>query len=370
MQGLDECSVDAVVCDPPYGLEFMGKEWDRLGAETEAASDTPAFRSGHGGLGSPSPNGAVPFGGGGQRVRYGSSAASMQDWHQAWATEALRILKPGGHLLAAGGTRTFHRLVCAIEDAGFEIRDCIAHMYGSGFPKSLNLDGDWQGFGTALKPGFEPWTLARKPLVGTVAQNVLEHGTGALNIDGTRIQGADDTTTRHSSSSSSYLTGEIGAVQPKQEPYTTGSTLGRWPANVTLSHLDECEAVGERKVKAHWSQPTRGENDGAISYGQGGKGEPVGYADPDGTETVTAWNCAEGCPVAELDRQSGNVKGAVSNSRGHTGTFDFGTHEIQDSYADTGGASRFFYQAKASRAEREAGLGGSGEGAPRNAHPT
>src|SRR5690606_17682322 len=104
----------------------------------------------------------------------------------------LRVLKPGGHLLAFGGSRTWHRLQSGIEDAGFEIRDSIAWLYGSGFPKSRNLDGDWEGWGTALKPAFEPIVMARKPLVGTVAANVLAYGTGALNIDATRIGDGSD----------------------------------------------------------------------------------------------------------------------------------------------------------------------------------
>ncbi len=130
---------DSVVCDPPYGLEFMGKEWDKLGATNEEADDCPSWRPGHGGSGVASGSGSVPFGGGGKRIRYGSSAKSMQEWHHSWAVEVLRVLKPGGHLLAFGGTRTYHRLVCAIEDAGFEIRDCIMWVYGSGFPKSLDI---------------------------------------------------------------------------------------------------------------------------------------------------------------------------------------------------------------------------------------
>ncbi|MFT4021997.1 MAG: DNA methyltransferase, partial [Acinetobacter sp.] len=179
MKQLPDSSVDSIVTDPPYGLNFMGKKWDY---------DVP----------------------------------SVQIWQ-----ECLRVLKPGGHLLAFAGTRTQHRMACNIEDAGFEIRDMIAWVYGSGFPKShdvskaidkvmgaerevigenkfahrngkknLNCYGvasrpdetaphteqakQWQGFGTALKPALEPITLARKPFKGTVAQNVLEHGTGAI----------------------------------------------------------------------------------------------------------------------------------------------------------------------------------------------
>ncbi len=138
---LPDGSVDAVVTDPPYELGFMGKKWDGTG------------------------------------VAYNP---------KLWG-ENLRVLKPGGHLLSFGGSRTWHRLACAVEDAGFEIRDSIAWLYGSGFPKSHNLKGDWEGWGTALKPAFEPVVVGRKPLSGTVAANVLAHGTGALNIDGCRV---------------------------------------------------------------------------------------------------------------------------------------------------------------------------------------
>jgi site-specific DNA-methyltransferase (adenine-specific) len=182
-------SIDSIVTDPPYGLNFMGKKWDY---------DVP----------------------------------SVEVWE-----ECLRVLKPGGHLLAFAGTRTQHRMAVRIEDAGFEIRDMIAWVYGSGFPKSHNLKGEWQAWGTALKPALEPITVARKPLIGTVAANVLEHGTGAINVDGCRVSGKD-TTTRHNSSSS-CMTGKIGAVQPVQESYTTGSPLGRWPANLIHDGSEE-----------------------------------------------------------------------------------------------------------------------------------
>lgn len=139
LQKLEAGGVDAVITDPPYGLSFMGKKWDY---------DVPAV--------------------------------------EVWA-ECLRVLKPGGHLLAFAGTRTQHRMAARIEDAGFEIRDVIAWIYGSGFPKSRNLKGEFEGWGTALKPALEPITVARKPLDGTVAENVHQHGTGALNIDECRV---------------------------------------------------------------------------------------------------------------------------------------------------------------------------------------
>jgi hypothetical protein len=295
MVGMDEASVDAIVTDPPYGLEFMGKAWDR-----------------------------VP-----------------QEWHVAWAHGALRVLKPGGHLLAFGGTRTHHRLVCAVEDAGFEIRDSLMWLYGSGFPKSHNLKGDWEGWGTALKPAHEPIVVARKPLIGTVAANVLEHGTGALNVDGCRIG-------------------------TERKPKPTVST-GRWPANVVLSHAEGCVCVGERRVRSVGTGAGAESNASGIKHGTGsgatylGRKASAAHYGEDGMEAVEAWECAPGCPVAELDAQSGErVSGTAvggfhrrsnktANCYGH---FVGERTEGDVTYGDAGGASRFFYCAKASRKER------------------
>ena len=236
---LPDNSVDAIVTDPPYGLSFMGKRWDY---------DVPSV--------------------------------------DVWA-ECLRVLKPGGHLLAFAGTRTQHRMAVRIEDAGFEIRDMIAWVYGSGFPKSLDVskaidkaagaerevvatvkktpsassanmnDGwvrpwgegkttmditapatdaarQWSGWGTALKPALEPITVARKPLVGTVAANVLQHGVGALNIDGCRVPGAKPDTTRGASTKASSMVGTLGAQGRIEDDGT-----GRWPANLIHDGSDE-----------------------------------------------------------------------------------------------------------------------------------
>ena len=190
MRTMPDASVDAVVTDPPYGLSFMGKRWDY---------DVP----------------------------------SVEIWEQC-----LRVLKPGGYLLAFAGTRTQHRMAVRIEDAGFEIRDMIAWMYGSGFPKSHNLQDDRQGWGTALKPAMEPITMARKPFKGTVADNVQMYGTGAINIDGCRIETDDGyidnaVTQGVNTARTSY--------DPRQERRTfQPSTVGRWPANVLH---DGCEDV-------------------------------------------------------------------------------------------------------------------------------
>lgn len=236
LRELDAESVDAVATDPPYSLAFMGKAWDSH----------------------PSP-------------------AAFQAWCREWAAECLRVLKPGGRLLAFGGTRTIHRLISGVEDAGFEIRDMLTYLYGTGFPKSHNIGN---GMGTALKPGWEGITLARKPLTGTVAANVEQHGTGALNIDGCRI------------------------APSGQRP---SFTPGRWPSNVVL--------------------------------------------DPEAAAMLDA-------SVAPSTSRIGRPRGAASGD-------GWGMTATGAEYADTGGPSRYFYCAKASRREREAGVGGQG----RNVHP-
>ena len=228
MRELADESIDAVITDPPYGINFMGKAWDGAAIAEAAVSGVDHLTT---------TERSVSMHAG----RYDLTVTAnrrFQGWCEAWATEAFRVLKPGGHLLAFGGTRTYHRLTAGIEDAGFEIRDCLAWLFGSGFPKSLDVSkaidkaagaerevvgqvaklesygpnevygsgpdhggvmditapatpevAAWEGWGTALKPAHEPIVLARKPLAGTVAGNVLAHGTGALNIDGCRTEG-------------------------------------------------------------------------------------------------------------------------------------------------------------------------------------
>lgn len=234
LRGMADASVDAVVTDPPYGLGFMGKAWDSF-----TAADMPMRRSG--------PQDAVNAGmsrqGGRQRAgadyqrRQVADMHAFQAWCEEWAVECLRVLKPGGHLLAFGGTRTYHRLVCAIEDAGFEIRDQIGWAFGSGFPKSHN--GPWGG--TALKPAWEPICMARKPLIGTVADNWREHGVGALNIDACRV-GGDVRFNPAAANKPGGNSLNLSAVGMPQD--AAGRTVeGRWPANLIHDGSDEVLAA-------------------------------------------------------------------------------------------------------------------------------
>lgn len=317
---LEDNSVDSIVTDPPYELGFMGKKWDSTGI-----------------------------------------AYNPDLWR-----ECLRVLKPGGHLLSFGGSRTWHRIAVAIEDAGFEVRDSIAWLYGSGFPKSLdvakaiegkittgssnkkdfkNLNGEqiergnwginkqaenqgyrpenydltagetrlgkldpttpeaqqWEGWGTALKPAFEPVIVARKPLIGTVAENVLTYGTGGLNIDGSRIGTREHQPQFRPASASGPSNG--GVAFGDREGRDASYTEGRWPANVILDE-HTAELLDEQS---------------GISNGK------VGMTGKTGS--------------------SNSVYGNYSQSAVRT-----------EGTTDKGGASRFFYVAKASKRDRNEGL--------------
>ena len=230
---LAEASVDSVVCDPPYHLTSIHKRFAKT-AGADRQPGTEAYgRLTRGFMGKTWDGGDVSF------------------QPETWAA-VLRVMKPGAHLVAFGGTRTYHRMVCAIEDAGFEVRDQIGWLYGSGFPKSHNIGDGW---GTALKPAWEPIVLARKPFKGTVAANVLAHGTGALNIDGCRVDFAseDDQAAAAAATAAQRLChdapghvmkglgGTTGFKNPRASlaPYLAKMDKGRWPANVILSYPED-----------------------------------------------------------------------------------------------------------------------------------
>lgn len=265
------------------------------------------------------------------------SGHKFQDWVRLWARECLRVLKPGGHLLAFGAARQYHRLACGLEDAGFEIRDQIMWVFGSGFPKSHNLSGEFEGWGTALKPGHEPICMARKPLVGTVAANVLAHGTGALNIDACRIPtgealrtGSGGIPCRHDEHVPRTRSGEASAERRYIETGGTnfamkpgprgGAVAGRWPAN--LIHDGSTEVVALFPADAGQAAPlaTRNSDKTRNSYGTFA-GSPDAHFSPHdaGGSAARFFYCAkasrkdrnEGCD--EFPQQRG---GMVSNTSG------------------------------------------------------
>lgn len=282
---LETQSVDAIICDPPYGLSFMGKRWD-----------------------------------------YNVPSVAM--WE-----ECLRVLKPGGHLLSFGGSRTYHRMVVNVEDAGFEIRDCLQWIFGSGFPKSHDVSKaidkmagaeredyvkpqniteaakQWDGWGTALKPAHEPIVLARKPITGTIAANVLEWGTGGINIDDCRVPITDGAKMARNNRPGDN--GWKNSSGGQNSAALNGEPAGRWPANVI--HDGSEDVVGLFPVT----------DGGKFTIG----GTP---------RKVDGFICI-GSP---------NRTNAIMN------------------YGDTGSAARFFYSAKASKSERTCG------GKVGNNHPT
>lgn len=318
---LEPHSVDSIVCDPPYGLTFMGADWDH---------DVPG--------------------------------------PEYWLA-AFRVAKPGAPLLAFGGTRTYHRLICAIEDAGWEIRDCLMWVHGQGFPKSLNLQKagatTFVGYGTALKPAFEPIVLAMKPLDGTFAENARVHGVAGLNIDGARIH------TDWSERSEAWKR-SVHSAQPDAEkiaaPPGAGIVChpaGRWPANVLLTHHEDCELLGTKTVRG--SAPAGpAPSAGAAWSGDAGFKHVPGSAQtrsrelaPNGVETVENWRCHEDCPVRALDEQSGTLKtgGGRIRIKARGRTIAKGAEAERDYFSppSEGGASRFFYCGKATKRERGEG---------------
>ena len=305
LEVIEKESIDSIVTDPPYELNFMAKSWDNSGI---------AFQS--------------------------------DTWKKCY-----EVLKPGGYLLAFGGSRTFHRIACAIEDAGFEIRDTIMWLYGSGFPKSMNIglaidkknnvdnrtgnivkgmasnnteslnnhkyesqnfkkkyeeriaQNKWQGWGTALKPSFEPIIVARKPFKGSLVDNVIEYGVGGINIDECRV-GTNEKITNHSRSEAS-ANNHIFKNKAQITHQTEGQQQGRFPANTILT-----------------------------------------YDETDFDEV-----CG-GFP----DTKTGNIKPYKRNMKNQTCYGNLGENVTSNHIGDSGSASRYFYCAKASKKDRDEGL--------------
>lgn len=280
-------SVDAIVTDPPYHLT-TGKKGG----------------SGTASLNQNSPAGRARIGTGFMGKAWDGGDIAMRP--ETWAL-LLRVAKPGAHLLAFGGARTFHRVWCAVEDAGWEIRDTLMWLHGGGFPKSSNQDGEWEGWGTALKPAFEPILLARKPLIGTVAANLAAHGVGALNIDRCRVPVADESYARNCSGDRGYA-GTRPATATGATNMRPGGGIaqdGRWPANVLH----------------------------------------------DGSDEVVRAFPAEAGAIAPVTRRS------ADKFRNTYGAFK-GQEEVGHFHGDSGSAARFFWCPRASKRDRNDGLNG------------
>jgi site-specific DNA-methyltransferase (adenine-specific) len=376
LKKLPDNSIDSVVSDPPYGLSFMGKKWDY---------DVP----------------------------------SVEFWREVY-----RVLKPGGHILSFGGTRTYHRMVVNIEDAGFEIRDQIMWLYGSGFPKSHNIgkavdklqgnerevvgyipqfpDGtrgatyrgqantnnvtggftskdtttnglkpvykknnDWEGWGTALKPANEPICVARKPLSEkSVALNVLKWGTGGINIDGCRVGSDKVKVAGHPYESFNRETKDHEGQERNMLNNKDEFNEGRFPANIILECL--CDEV----IKGEKGEVKRIKSDGGNTENRRfGNGKGLGPCETNAYNDKGDIHTNPMCPCYMLDEQSGvsksNCKSGVVEGK-EANVFNDGDKKTSGhkklmmvgDYNDKGGASRFFYQAKVSKAERNMGLDG------------
>jgi DNA modification methylase len=278
LKTIPDNSIDAVITDPPYGIGFMNKEWDNPQKhqeliEREKERSLKRFEEGK----SPAKAGfstgvqpGLPIGG-------AKEGKWFQDWCELWACECFRILKPGGHALSFSAPRTYHRMATAFEDSGFQIRDQIMWVFGSGFPKSHNIgkaidkiegnereehiitkgNSDWEGWGTALKPAHEPIVMARKPLSEkSIAENVLKHGTGGINIDGSRIGFVNDEDKQLAKPQGKITTGTKENVRfqytddkTRIELEDNQSELGRFPANIIFDE-EAGQLLDEQSDKA------------------------------------------------------------------------------------------------------------------------
>jgi DNA modification methylase len=359
-------SVDALVTDPPAGISFMGKQWDTPGKPSNANAERDHdAATGRGERMPRNPNGRVnqPFGYSGSTMpEVGDRQRFISSLTPIFA-QALRVCKPGAVALVWALPRTSHWTATALEDAGWVIEDRITHLFGTGFPKGK----------ARLKPACEDWWLCRKP------------GPLWLGVEECRVEGPVDAYARPGGGlgSGHVYDGRWNVVYDGPAETHPDSARhharGRWPPHVVLSHHPECVCRGTKRVAGNMG--VRGSDAGNSMYG-GGKGlsrpntgQQVGYAGPDGLEEVEDWECHPDCAVRLLDEQSGTScsSGGVVN-RGRRSAFIYGDYASTEEggtaganaggLGDTGGASRFFYCAKPSTSEREAGL----ETLPKRAH--
>ena len=382
LRSLESGGIDSLVTDPPAGISFMGKEFDTF-----------------------------------------DSLDNFQDEMRKIFIECLRVLKPGAHGLVWALPKTSHHTAMALEKAGFEVRDVITHIFGTGFPKSHNvsknidkvlgckrkvigtihssgmnkmqiengqqnyskLDFDkydltpvsdsakkYDGFGTALKPSSEHWILVRKPLSEkTVAANVLKHGCGGINIDGCRINVSEDDPNHRKATGENGDSPSMFGVGNTKRPATL--TQGRFPSNTIFSHNEDCVRVGEKEVKSDSHTTQKRDIGNGLIYSKGGNsGVDFGnkFVNENGRETVDDWKCSETCACKMLDEQSGNRPTSFrkNGSYNNNNNAMFGNAKSERDgipYSDCGGASRFFYCAKPSTSERNEGLENI-----KNGHPT
>lgn len=339
LRSMPDASVHAIVTDPPYGL-----------------TDIPVTRV----------TDAIVRWASGDREHAPHGKGFMgREWDRfvpppaVW-DECLRVLRPGGHLLCFSGSRTVDLMGTSIRLAGFDMRDSLAWIHSQGFPKAGDmgervaarrgrrddipdgLEDAWSGYAAALKPALEPVLVARKPFRGTLVDNVIDHGAGAYDIDGCRITTDDSFGGGASASSTGRQVVTFAEGYSSGDGWVPGNDKGRWPANVVLSHTPGC-----RQARSNRHHP--------ASRGVGGI-------------PVPAWECAPGCQVAALDAQSGTLTSGANPSRRNSDVFGHaygeftGRREMTPARgADSGGASRFYYCAKANRHERPTAVNADGE---------
>ena len=374
METIDKCSVDSIVTDPPYHLTSIVERFGKEGsAPAQFGTDGAFARASKGFMGKEWDGGDIAF--------------QSDTWRKCY-----ELLKPGGHLIAFSGSRTYHRMAVAIEDAGFEIRDQCIWLYGSGFPKSHNIgkevdkkmgnervavgertrnvkpfnddngwnsnnttgdhiytkgNSEWEGWGTALKPAHEPMVLARKPLSEkSVADNVMKHGTGAINIDGCRIEGE----VKHPETMPDFRDqGEQSKAAIGVDKLSFGQT----------SNAKRKQVVRKpRSADGVWSD----DNSGMKS-----EGSEFADADPRGRWPSNVMHDGSE-QIQEIFPKT--VSTEVSRQRTHKGIWSENKDDDGDympAYGDHGNASRYFYCAKTSKDERKSGLGGEIKA---NTHPT